>query len=225
MEQLKPKGITNEEYEKVQKIRLEQDFQFSTNQRIQNIQFEVARMSKCISDCISKQGSVEVDHKTEINAVMNSTMSSLKQFRQELGDIQTELNASERNMKLLKDQLDQCINISTFNQKMSEFNQFIERYQLEKQEMKKHFKEVIDQVTSDFRSKLKIQRDEILSIPSDLPRLEKLMNQKIELVELNGQNSVLRSSNNEKQIMLVERKLDNIYQQIKKLELINQEKK
>jgi len=81
----------------------------------------------------------------------------------------------------------------------------------------------LNRFTQEVDNNLKVNKEEILSIPSELPHLKKMLDQRIELVELNGQNAVLRSSNNERQILLVERKIENIYQLVKKLDITNQE--
>lgn len=215
----KPMGIDKKEYIDSQKLKSEDDFRFTTNQRIQNLQFAIDMINDSLSKSIAEQGSLSTLCKTQINEILNTTITSLNQFKQSLGDIYTEFSKSERYMNHLNHQLNQMVDVSTFNEKISQLNDQIKSLHIVNDSMKRDFKDMIDQLKSEFQTKLKSLKEEIISIPSELPKLQKEVDQKIELVELNGQNAVLRSSNNEKQIMLVERKIENIYQLIKKLEL------
>ncbi len=156
---------------------------------------------------------------------MSSTLSSLKDFRQELGDISTILENNKRWIRQVRSEIEDCVDLSTFNEKISALHDCIKSLQEEKISMRIEFNGLIDRIKLDFENKLKNQRQEILSIPSEVPNIKKEMDQKIELVELNGQNAVIRSSNNEKQILLVERKIENLYQLIKRLEIAKEESK
>ena len=91
------------------------------------------------------------------------------------------------------------------------------------EKMHREYNGLIDRFKLDVTNQIKSLREELISRPTGLPELQKLLESKIELVELNGQNAVLRSSNNEKQILLIERKIENIYQLIKRLDLNKQE--
>lgn len=221
--QSKPMGLQKKEYHEAQLLKAEEDFKYHTNQRIQNLQFAVDMINKSLATYIAAQGSDKNCVDTQISQVMDATMSSLKEFRQELGDMGTQLTNTNNWIRQARSEIEECVETSNFNEKISHLHDCIKRLHTEKDSMRKEFNGLIDRLKLDFDNKLKAQKEEILAIPSDVPNLRKVMDQKIELVELNGQNAVLRSSNNEKQIMLVERKIDNIYQLIKKLELTNQE--
>lgn len=223
MAQFKPMGIQKRDYQEVQALKAEEDFKFQTNQRIQNLQFAVDTLSKSLEESIADQGSLEQSCNTQIKEVMQATMSSLKEFRQTLGDVRTEFDTQERWFRHMKEMVDQKVEVSSFNEKISHLHDCIKRLHDEKDSMRKEFNGLIDRLKLDLDTKIKAQKEEILAIPSEIPGLRKVMDQKMELIELNGQNAVLRSSNNERQIMLVERKIDNLYQLIKKVDLTNQE--
>lgn len=221
----KPMGIQKREYHEAQQLKAEVDFKYQTNQRIQNLQFAMDSLSKSLEESIADQGSLEVSCNTQISEVMNATMSSLKEFRQELGNIFTELENNKLWMKQVRAEIEDCVRISAFNEKIAHLHECIKILRMEKDSMRKEFNSLMDRLKLDFESKIKAQKEEILAIPSEIPDLRKLMDQKIELVELNGQNAVLRSSNNERQIMFVERKIENIYQLLKQLDINKQESK
>ena len=71
----------------------------------------------------------------------------------------------------------------------------------------------------DFNVKLAALRKEFLEKPSEIEDLKTSFKDQLELVSLNGTNSQLRSSNNEKHVQLIDKKIENIYQLIKQLEL------
>ena len=71
----------------------------------------------------------------------------------------------------------------------------------------------------EFNVKLAALRKEFLEKPSEIEDLKTSFKDQLELVSLNGTNSQLRSSNNEKHVQLIDKKIENIYQLIKQLEL------
>lgn len=218
-------GIQKREFHEAQQMKAEEDFKYHTNQRIQNLQFAIDMINKSLASCVAAQGSDKNCVDTQIAEVMNATMSSLKEFRQELGDMATQMTNTNNWIRQVRSEIEDCVETSHFNEKISHLHDCIKKLHSEKDSMRKEFNGLIDRLKSDFENRLKAQKEEILAMPSEVPNLRKLMDQKIELVELNGQNAVLRSSNNEKQIMLVERKIENLYQLIKKLDLNIQEDK
>lgn len=223
METPKPMGMQKKDYHEAQQLKAEEDFKYHTNQRIQNLQFAIDMINKSLAQSIADQGSLEVDCSTQMKEVMSATMNSLKDFRQELGDISSQLKNSNDWIKQIRSDVEECVETSDFNEKISHMHDAIKRLHIEKDAMRKEFNGLLNRQNVEFEAKLKSLKEDILAIPSEIPNIRKVFDQKIELVELNGQNAVLRSSNNEKQIMLVERKIDNLYQLIKRLEIANQE--
>lgn len=223
MATLKPEGMQIKEYKEAQARKAEDDFKFQTNQRIQNLQFAIEMINKSLSQTIANEGSLESQCKAEVNELMNVQMTLSKEFRQTLIDMQTDVTFLERAIMKMQHSLNERIEISVFNETISDLNEEIESLQRDRDSMRKEFNGMIQRLKIDFDAKLKAQKEEILAIPSEIPNLRKVMDQKIELVELNGQNAVLRSSNNEKQIMLVERKIDNLYQLLKEVQMRGKE--
>ncbi len=221
----KPMGMKKQDYVEMQDLIAEKDFKFQVNHRIQSLEFAIDDLSKSLEKSIADQGSVKLSCSTQIQDVVNLTTSSLKEFRHQIGDIYTEFAARERWFKQMKDTVDKKIDSSSACEKISRSDEAIQQVRLENELMLKEFTNLIERLKADFTEKLKEQKQEILSIPSQIPSLKKDIEKQIELIELNGQNSLLRSSNNEKQIMLVERKIDNLYQLIKKIEISLQEGK
>lgn len=225
MAQSKTTGIDKERYKELQALKDQEDFRYQTTQGLQNLKFDLERQQERLAKIMAERGSDKKDTDIQLQHIMEACMSSLKEFRQDLGDINTQLTNTNNWIKQVRTEIEDCVETSNFNEKISHLHDCIKRLHTEKDSMRKEFNGLIDRLKLDFESRLKTQKEEILAIPSEVPNLRKVMDQKIELVELNGQNAVLRSSNNEKQIMLVERKIDNIYQLIKKLEIANEESK
>ena len=216
-------GIDKQRYQELQALKDEESFKYSTSQTLQNLKFDIDRIDEGLTRVMANRGSDKKDMDIQLQHVMEACMSSLKEFRQELGDMSTTLENYRSWMKQIRSEIEECVDTKTFNEKISRLEDSILQLRRERESVRNDFKALIDRLTADFENKLKAQKEEILAIPSEVPNLRKVMDQKLELVELNGQNSVLRSANNEKQIMLVERKIENIYQLIKKFELAKQE--
>lgn len=218
----KPMGMQKRDYQQVQQLKAEETFKFDTNQRLQNLQFAMDKLSGALSEAVANQGSDKKDCDIEIENVMQSCMSSLKEFRGELNQMFNDINNVKSWVKQTRSEVEDCVETSNFNEKISHLHDCIKKLHTEKDSMRKEFNGLLDRQKCDFEAKLKALKEEILAIPSEVPNLRKVVDQKIELVELNGQNAVLRSSNNENKIMLVERKIENIYQLIKKIEITMQ---
>ncbi len=221
----KPMGLPKKEYQEIQQNRSEEDFKYDTNQRIQKLQFAIDEINKSLMESIALQGSEKKENDIQLHYVMESVMLSLKEFRQQLGDFAYESNACREVLRQMKENLNDYVHVKVFNERISRLEESISQLSKDKDSVRKDFTGLIERFKSDCDTKIKTQKEEILSIPSEIPAIKKDINQKIELVELNGQNAALRSSNNEKQIMLVERKIENLYQLIKKIDISIQEDK
>lgn len=221
--QSKPKGISQEEYKKAQESLHNEKFHFDTNQRFQNLQFQMNDLKKNIQDILSTQGSDKRSIDTQLEQIMEATMNSLKEFRQTIGDSKTQIEKMDETAHVNYMLMSQFLIREDWEDSLSHLYGCIERIQGEKDAMRKEFNGLIERLKLDFDQRLQAVKDEILSRPSEVAPLKHLMDQKLELVELNGQNAVLRSSNNERQIALVERKIDNLYQLIKALDITKQE--
>jgi hypothetical protein len=223
MAQSKPIGMDKQKYKEWQEIKAEDDFKSSVVQKLQNLHFAINDLNENLLKTDAKNGSAVKDCEIEIHHVMDSCISSLKEFRELVTGCERLCNESKNWMRTLNIAIEDCPTRSDFNDKISHLHDSITRLHNEKDSMRKEFNGLIDRLKLDFDSKLKKQKEEILAIPSEVPNIRKIMDTKLELVELNGQNAALRSSNNERQIMLVERKIENLYQLIKKLDISNQE--
>lgn len=213
------------EYDEAQKIKAEDDFKYNTNQRIQNMQFAIDMINKSLSSSIASIGSLDREVKTQIQEVLNLTISSLKEFRQTLGDMQKELQSTNKIITNMRSLLENYVEYSTYKKEIDHIKESLKQNESDKNSMRKEYNGLIERTKIEFTTTSKALKEDILSIPSEIPALRNLMEQKIELVELNGQNAVLRSSNNEKQLLLFERKIDNLYQLLKRLEMANEETK
>lgn len=77
----------------------------------------------------------------------------------------------------------------------------------------------LESLSASYEKKLiKIQQD-FNNRLDGLIEFKKQVDDKMDLVALNGTNSTLRSSNNERHLQLIEKKIENIYQLIKELQL------
>ncbi len=223
MAQSKPMGMDKQKYKEAQELRAEEDFKYNTLQKLQNLQFAINDLNEQLLTVDAKHGSSVKDCEIEIHQVMDSCMASLKEFRQSVDSCERLCQDSKSWIKTLNTAIEDCPTKEEHQSSLSELSEEIKKLRSEKESMRKEFNGLIERLKLDFDSRLKACKEEILSRPSEIPDLRKLIDQKIELVELNGQNAVLRSANNEKQIMLVERKIENLYQLIKRIDINKQE--
>ena len=102
--------------------------------------------------------------------------------------------------------------VTSIKQKMDELNQEMIRF---KSEIREYISQSIDQI-----EKKNLQFiQEVKSIPSEASEIKKQLEEKIDVISLDGSNALLRSSNCEKHLNLIEKKIECIMLLIKKIDL------
>lgn len=225
MAQPKALGLDGDFYEEAQKLKADEDFKTQANDRIQKLEFALDEINTDLSQAFAIQSSNKTEMLIKFENLMQSTISSLKDFRREFGDLTTMVQKHGDKICKLHDRQIQLIDEERLNEKISHLNTETIKLLAVQDAMRHDFNEAIQRLSADFSARMKAVKEEILAIPSDLPTLKKEIDSNIALVEINCQNAVLRSGNNEKQLMLVERKIDNLYQLVKQLQIANQEAK
>lgn len=211
--------MTTEEYKKRQEVCNQEKFMVETNKRLQNLELALAEHEKRLNIQEAFHGGIRSDVDQMNNEIMHSTMTILKEFRQEIGNIETNVNKLENKIYNLNKEQELLANEDDVNTLYIRITESIKDIHKKVDALHQEHNGLIERLKLDICNQLKALKEEILSRPTGIPELQKLLESKIELVELNSQNGVLRSSNNEKQLLLVERKIDNLYQLIKKIEL------
>ncbi len=217
--------ISRERFVDAQRKKKEEDFKYQTNQRLQKLGFSMDELSKSFDRLEATQMLDRNCLNSQMDKVKQETISNLEEFRQELGDIITAMNKMSDEISRCKAALHDSISKSDLQEKISLINAEIMQIRRENGLLRSEIYSLINIQTANFEKKVKDSKEEILAIPSEIPPLRKLLDQKIEICELNGQNSMLRSSNNERSIQLLEKKIENIYQLIKKIDITSQENK
>lgn len=223
MARSKPMGIDKEKYKAVQEIKSEEDFKSITFQKLQGLQFAVEELNNSILQVEASQGSNFKLCEIEIHHVMDLCVNSLKEFRSAIDACEKTANYSMSLVKALNVACDDYVKTERLDHEIYLLKEEIKVLRNEKASMRKDFDAALHRMYADFEGRLAATKQEILSQPSEIPNIKNLLEQKLQLVDLNGQNAVLRSANNENQIMLVERKIENIYQLIKKMDMKQQE--
>jgi Sec-independent protein translocase protein TatA len=217
-------GISREEYQKHQEIKIDQDFMQQTNQRLQNLGFSIDHINNAINDLYSKLTTHQVNTEIEMTKIMDSCVKSLKDFRK----IMDEFDKEVKHLSKMSDNYQQAEknNLSLLHGLYNEntnFKQEIEVIKVKHENFRKEIFDLINRQSIEFNAKLKSVKEDIVSTPTGIPEMKRYFEQKIEISELNGQNAILRSSNNERQIMLIEKKIENLYQQLKSIDLTTRE--
>lgn len=213
------KGISKEEYQQRQAQCEQEKFTVETNRRLQQLELSLLELQKGLNIQKAFNGSIQSSCESEISEMAMNMASSLKEFRQALGDMQGEMTAQNTKIRVIGEDQNFCLHPDDLKIELKPLKKVVDDLCDAQDKLHREVHGLIDRQKQEFINQLKSLKEELLSRPTGLPELQKLLEAKIELVELNGQNAVLRSSNNEKQLLLVERKIDNIYQLIKKLEL------
>lgn len=217
------KGLSKEEYQRRQEQCESEKFTVQTNKRLQDIELSLREHEKQLNIHKAFYGGIRSDVESKINEIMNATMTSLKEFRQIIGDCETHMKDQDSEILKLNQAQQNLVSDEDLKTSLRLIDSAINDLRKSQNALHSEFNGLIERLKIDLSNQVKALREELIARPTGIPELQRLLESKIELVELNGQNAVLRSSNNEKQLLLVDRKIDNIYQLIKKLELSKQE--
>ena len=220
----KPRGLDQETIEDMQKEKNDNDQVLHVNMKLQALQFGIDDINKCISEVIAKQGSFEVACMGSIQKLVENTKEIINGYNKTISKMQLDVDHVQTVVSQMLSYSSNFVEKATHGQHIQEVQERIKEILKDKNSLAVEVHGLIDRLKIDFSQRMAVQKNDILSIPSELPSLRKDIDQKIELVELNGQNAHLRSSNNEKAIMLLERKLDQVYQLLKQIQIANKEK-
>ncbi len=216
------KGFTPEQ-EKIQLRKEEMDFRYNTNITIQEMVKSIDALKEIVNEYIAKHGVHKVETKLEVDKISDSVKTAQKSNNEAL-DLQFQiLQQSSANI---------CIKTADFGrlrERLQKLETEIPKMQKETivmQEELKVFKEeitnLVRSMSSEYERKIEAFKKEILSRPSEIAGLKKDLEEQINIVSLNGTNSMIRSTNNEKQLYLIEKKIEMINLILKKQELDRQ---
>lgn len=120
---------------------------------------------------------------------------------------------------ILDDWAGRTVSNDVFRSSITELNSRISSMEQSQSEFKDEINRLINQFAS--RCDLKIQQlaDEIANKPSEIPAVKDELNTRIDVVSMDSSNAILRSSNCEKHLQLIEKKIENLYLLIKKFDL------
>lgn len=212
-----------EEQKAYQQTKNENDFKTEVVLRFQKLENFIQAMQKDVEYVNALHQEHQVDSIHVAHEISDNCMSSLKELRLVMDDIQ-------KQNKILSDQYNSILSFISSNY-LSRSDYAKDR--MAEQDRVAKLKMDIGVHRNEFQAALSLYRHELDAKLADflqkqaskadpIPELRQIFEERIELVSLNGQNSVLRSTNNEKHIHLVEKKIENIYQLIKQIQLDKQ---
>lgn len=219
MAQSKPMGISKKEFENHQSEKADDDFKYQTNQKIQEIQLSIDELSLFISKTCELQKHNKVDCDIQHGQLTTMVMDKLKGFNSTLDNFDKVVKELVSTTTKSLERLDDFVLKTQFSQDLDHINKVIHALDRIVDNLRNEVTAALRIKTCDFDAKLKALKEEILSRPTGIPELRKELDDKIELATLNGTNSVLRTTNNERQLLLIDKKIENIYQLIKQIEL------
>lgn len=217
--QSKLMGISKETYKESQESINEQDFKYTTSLSLQNLKFSIDEMENKISRLIAQQGSDVKKCEIEIHNVMNSCMYSLKEFRESIDQHDKSIESILISQRNIINSFNEYTLKEDFSEKIAGVYECVKSLKIDREILRDEMISFVNRASNNHITSLERVKKEILSRPSEIPDMIHKVQQKLELAELNGQNAVLRSSNNENQLQLVERKIEQIYQMLKSITL------
>lgn len=217
------KGIPKEEFSNFQNLKAEDDFKNNASQQISEIKISLVTLQDALAKAQNVINSNRSDIQSQIHEIIDSSLSAIKEVKKDVNLISKEIGLNRVQLHEVEHKLDHSVKEEDLREVIAGLHECMQNFADERDKVCEDFRRYVDILRGEYTTKLEDFKSEIMNIPSEIPKMTRLIDEKIQLVELNGQNSILRSANNEKQIMLLDRKIENLSQIVKKIELTKQE--
>lgn len=215
-------GISKEEYVHIQRQKDAESFRYDTNQKIQELFMSLDDVKKSIHDLNITYLTHKMVMKNEVNNFGIACEGIKSAVFSKLADFKTFMEKQAADTcKAIQDTREFLINY--IQSGGNEIWISIQNLEKELEKLRTEFCGIIELNAVNAEKKIQESKKEILSIPSEIPRLRQELSEKLDLISLDCMNALMRSANNEKQLHLIEKKIENIYQLIKKIDLQKQE--
>lgn len=219
----KPMGMKDIDFEELQGYKAAQDFEISVKNRIRCLEALVETLKTSIEALIGKQGADKVASDATISNGLDALSKTLSEFRKIQDTFQYDVTTNRDMLKKTYTEQNNYVLLKDFHEKFLMLENHVKSFKTEKEAFKADFSRIVQDKFAEISDKMESFKAYLAAKPAEMPSLQKIIEEKIELAELNGQNSILRSSNNERHIQLLERKIENIYQLLKKIDMSTQE--
>ena len=222
MAQSKPMGISKEQYKDYQEEASKNDFVYEVNVKLQDLKFAIDEVNKKLAESVASHGSNRVSITKQLSVVTTECGIKLKQFGYMMNDFQKQLSCLQEAVNLIHKNTPNFVKKDELNIEVEELLKTLKIFREDQRKAQEELTVHLNRQSREFDAKISALRQEMLNRPSEIPALRKELETKIELTELNGQNAVLRSSNNERQLFLLEKRIEQLALLHKKLEFERQ---
>lgn len=209
-----------EEQKVFQEQKNENDFKTDVYQRFQKLEYFCKSLEADMDHLAALHQEHQVESIHAIHDFSDNMLDSIKGFRKTLDEVQNEIKTlSDKNISIIKYVESNYVPQTDYTK---DYIADIDTHVKLKAEIANNRNEMVALLAkqkNEFESKIAEILQKQTSKSDPIPELKQYFEEKLELVTLNGQNSVLRSTNNEKHLHLIDKKLENIYQLIKQLQL------
>lgn len=211
--------MPKEQYDQIHEVKEEADFKFNTNQSLQNLKFAVETLSSALKEACENIIALKSDVTAKSYDLARNVSDNLSGQMQTLGDFRDVIKDIKIKVAYLEDEVDHTASSKDLNALKEEMYLQCRMIRQEIDMLKgKVYQDIYTEI-SKVHEKIQSAKDEIINMPSQLPEFEHMIDEKIQICDLNGQNALLRSANNERHVQLIDKKIENLYQLIKEIKL------
>lgn len=187
---------------------------------VMNVQTQIDMTNKAMNDILERQES----NKVSANII-------LEQFENQINDLRdTLLDSLEHHKRhtdhLLLDCRKDISKLGTFSLAKDEFSQKflptaskVDAIEGDFSRFKFEMHQLLEAIEQKLDKKLSDAIKDISSRPSEFVQVKKSFDERLEVVAMDGSNAILRTTNCEKQLHLIEKKIEQIFLLIKKFDL------
>lgn len=215
-----PQGMSKEEYIQRQKEKAKLDESVYLNESINTLKADIQKLTSGIDEINANLESFKSYFSSHLNELEVRVNYSDHDIKGKIGDFSLLLDAHLASHRVLKEKSEAICDLYfgqeeeliRLNQSIKDVNEKFEKYRSIKEVERTQDVKVSDK-------KLECMANEIISRPTGFDELRKEIQDEIRLITLNGQNSILRCSNAEKEIHILEKRIEQIFLLLKRNKL------
>ena len=213
-------GKYTEEQIAAQEEKNNNDFVYRTNQEIQNIWNKIDSLELLFQKHLASHGSEISQFQAALDNHQSEMRDYLKLCNTNFDDFQKRLASHVNDVLVCFEQVqNEFVSKTEINPKLHSFKEVLSSLETSNRMCNDNIRSLLQRFPALVDEKVGSLRDELNSRPSNESAIRQELNQTLDVVGMDVTNASIRCANNEKQLNLIEKKIEQLFLLIKKLEL------
>ena len=191
-------------------------------QRLQALEIAMAAMNGNISELFGKYRTLE----KSLNIMLENHTKDIKDaFRKHINMVEKATDKMAENASKAISESNEAtqkfVSKDEHVNAITSISNIVKNLNIEVQKFEETILSLTHQTAANFNQKLEDHKNAIAALPSEIPGVKKEIIDRISLIAIDGQNAIARTVNFERQVIMIEKRLEQLSLLIRNLELRN----